>query len=220
MSLYGTRDTAVNFQKEVKELMTKTRYVQGRYNPCTYWHGERDLKTLVHGDDFVTEGSGEEAAWLRARMEERFDIKTKTIGTGKEETKEERILNRVIRITKDGWEHKPDQRHAELIVCGLGLEDAKEVAMPWEEGQKWDEEEHRKELDGAKLREFRTLAARANYLAVNRPDIQFATKEICRGMARPKLGDWHKPKRLGRYVLGGMRTVMTYPWQGEETEIA
>ena len=33
--------------------------------------------------------------------------------------------------------------------------------------------------------EFRGLAARANYLSLDRPDIQFATKEICREMAKP-----------------------------------
>jgi len=126
---------AMNFRKEVKELMTKNRFVQGRYIPCTYWHEEKDVKTLVHRDDFVTEGSRKEVAWLRARMEERFEIKTKTTGMGEEQTKEERILNRAICVAKGDWEHEPDQRHAELIVRDLGLEDVKEVAMLWEEVQ-------------------------------------------------------------------------------------
>ena len=38
-------------------------------------------------------------------------------------------------------------------------------------------------------------------------------------MARPNLGDWSRLKRLGRYLVGRMRTIMKYPWQGEETEI-
>ena len=54
MSLYGTRDAAANFQAEAKEFMRSIGFRQGKYNPCTFWHKERGLRTLVHGDDFVT----------------------------------------------------------------------------------------------------------------------------------------------------------------------
>ena len=37
---------------------------------------------------------------------------------------------------------------------------------------------------------FRSLAARFNYLAVARVDIQFATKNLCRFMERPVAGCW------------------------------
>ena len=56
-------------------------------------------------------------------------------------------------MTSVGWEYEPDQMHAELVVRGLGLEGAKEVATPWEEPQN-SQEEDRKELEGAELREF------------------------------------------------------------------
>ena len=116
-------------------------------------------------------------------------------------------------------DYEPDQRHAELVVRGLRLEGAKEVATPWGEPQKWMEEEDGKELEGMERKEFRTWPARANYLAMDRPDIQFSTKEVCRGTARPTKGDWRKLKRLGRYLVEQMRTVMRYPWQGDEKEI-
>ena len=41
------------------------------------------------------------------------------------------------------------------------------------------------------------LAARSNYLALDRPDIQYSTKEVCRGMANPSVADRRKLKRLG-----------------------
>ena len=58
------------------------------------------------------------------------------------------------------------------------------------------------------------MAARANYLAADRPDIQYAVKEICRRMSRPVAGDWQKLVRLGRYLRGSPRCVMDYRWQG------
>ena len=39
---------------------------------------------------------------------------------GTEEVREERTLNRVIRITNDGWEMEPDQRHADTIIESVG----------------------------------------------------------------------------------------------------
>ena len=49
--------------------------------------------------------------------------------------------------------------------------------------------------------EFSGLAARANYLSLDRPDIQFGTKEICRDMAKPTERGMLKMKRLARYLL-------------------
>ena len=36
--LYGTRDAAANFQKEVTKFMTRNGFRAGRYNPCTFYH--------------------------------------------------------------------------------------------------------------------------------------------------------------------------------------
>ena len=48
------------------------------------------------------------------------------------------------------------------------------------------------ELVGAEATRFRAVAARANYLSADRPDVQYAVKEICRRMAKPVEGDWQK----------------------------
>ena len=52
------------------------------------------------------------------------------------------------------------------------------------------EEEASDELLGAEATRFRAVAARANYLAGDRPGIQYAAKELCRRMAKPRSGDW------------------------------
>ena len=75
MSLYGTRDAAVNFQQEVRKFMVSQGFTQGVYNPCTYYHRARELRTLVHGDDFVTTGNRWETQWFKKVLEKRFEIK-------------------------------------------------------------------------------------------------------------------------------------------------
>ena len=70
-------------------------------------------------------------------------------------------------------------------------------------------------LVGAEATRFRAVAARANYLSGDRPDIQYAVKEVCRRMAKPVKGDWEKLIRLGRYLKGAPRCVQCYGWQSE-----
>ena len=41
-----------------------------------------------------------------------------------------KILSRVLRWTKDGIEYKADQRHADLLIKEMGLEEDKPVATP------------------------------------------------------------------------------------------
>ena len=60
---------------------------------------------------------------------------------------------------------------------------------------------------------FRALAARANYLAADRPDIIFAAKEICRLMAKPTDLAMAALKRLGRYLRSRPRMVFGMPFQ-------
>ena len=124
MSLYGTRDAAAKVQSEVKRFMIGNGFKQGLYNPCTFYHTQKCLRTMVHGDDFVTAGSREEAKWFEVQMKKKFEIKTKLVGNAKGELKEANILNRVVRVGPQGWEYEADQRHADLIVgirAGGGL---------------------------------------------------------------------------------------------------
>ena len=60
MSLYGTRDAAVNFQREVAKLMDSLGYRQSVYNTSLYHHKQKGIKVLVHGDDFVAVGGRKE----------------------------------------------------------------------------------------------------------------------------------------------------------------
>ena len=101
-----------------------------------------------------------------------------------------------MRITDRGWEYEPDQRHAEMIVEQLGSKEAKAVDAPTEEEKKWEAEEDAQELSPDRQRSFRSVAARRNYIAADRPDLMYAVKCICRQMAKPTVGAWKKLKRV------------------------
>ena len=82
MSPYGTREAATNWQEEVAKEMLAWELSRSRYNPCLYDQKATCVKTLVHGDDFVSVGSRVATTQFRRQLEKRFEIKTKMIGTG------------------------------------------------------------------------------------------------------------------------------------------
>ena len=81
---------------------------------------------------------------------------------------------------------------------------------PWEEEERFGAEF----LDGPRATEFRGIAARANYLAQDRPD-----KEICRTMSNPSVYDRRKVKRLARYPKGNPRLIHLYNWQEATSDL-
>ena len=135
---------------------------------------------------------------LKQQLAKRFTVKSKVIGSGNGggELQETRVLDRIVRWTTAGWEYEADQRHAELIVKGLGLEEAKAVATPAEGERPRLAEEDEEKLGSQEAREFRGLAARANYLALDRIDIQYAVKELVKDMSKPKVSSWAALMRL------------------------
>ena len=80
MSLYGTRDAAINWQEEVAKEMWKWGFKRGKYNPCLYFNPTTYLMTLVHGDDFETVGTIDTAVKFKQKLESRFEINTQCVG--------------------------------------------------------------------------------------------------------------------------------------------
>ena len=50
---------------------------------------------------------------------------------------------------------------------------------------------------------YRAIVARGNYLCQDRSDIRFAVKELSRHMSAPRVQDWAKLKKLGKYLVSG-----------------
>ena len=73
-------------------------------------------------------------------------------------------------------------------------------------------------LNDAEATTFRALAARANYLALDRPECAYATKELCRFFATPTRTGVEQLKRLVRYLVGAPRLVWEFKFQHADDE--
>ena len=304
-ALYGTRDAPALWEAYAASQLTALGFRRGRANSCVYFHKQRGLRCLVHGDDFVLTGTRRHLEWVRRELSKVILLKCvgvlgSDIAGG--DVGEIRVLNRVIRRLRDGVRYEPDPRHHEILTSMLppstsslsapGIRASRvvslvhgcrnptalpEVVCDDEEYRTekvfalrggiegghggWgseEEEEGRAEglqtgttcgqqrrrpgrrereaargcadddddlaaekaenrgcepLGPAEVTLYRATAARANYLALDRPDLAFAAKEACRRMSAPTCGDLQALRRLCRYLLGAPRLVYHFAWQ-------
>lgn len=63
-SMYGTRDAAMNWQAEYSQRLVDNGFKQGLVTPCVSHHPGRGIRTLVHGDDYVSIGKPEQLQWM------------------------------------------------------------------------------------------------------------------------------------------------------------
>ena len=80
-SMYGTRAAAHDWQAEVTRTTTGLGFKQSRASPCVFWHRQRDIKALVHGDDFMSSVERTKLEWLCKGLKK---FETKRPGQGGE----------------------------------------------------------------------------------------------------------------------------------------
>jgi hypothetical protein len=205
VSMYGTRDAASNWESKYQTVLIGMGFQMGKANPCVFLNKEKNIRTVVHGDDFTSDGEITQLRWMQRMLEEKFALKTKIMGAHPDLLKELKILNRTIRWHDEGITYEADDKHASSVIKDLNLEHCKAANTPGDKmtgngGVHGEDLSDSKLLIQGRATQFRSVAARCNYLASDRPDIQFAVKETSRGMANPTEGDWAKLKRLARYL--------------------
>ena len=219
-TLYGMRTAASNWEKEYSKTLEEAGFQPGKATVVAFFNKERDIRIVVHGDDFVIEGRESDLEWMRDVLAAKYLIKVRgVLGPTARDQKTIVILGRVVewRVDELWWEADP--RHVEKILDACGMKDGNASVVP---GVKLQEEAgDEEELAGEDLTRYRSVAARANFIAQDRPDIRFAVKELCRDMCKPTVASMRKLKKLARYLRGQPRMVQKIRLQdqGIENEI-
>ena len=90
---------------------------------------QRDIKTQVHGDDFVSSGDRSELGWLCRSLQKKFETKMIMVGEDDDLDKEAGVLNRIARWhPHKGITYAADPRQAEII--GRETDEAKPISTP------------------------------------------------------------------------------------------
>ena len=70
VSMYGTRDAASNWEDKYASHLIKCGFVQGKSSPCVFFHAEKGISVVVHGDDFTFLGNDVALDWCTTVMQE------------------------------------------------------------------------------------------------------------------------------------------------------
>ena len=232
--LYGTRNAPQQWERFAAAALEALGFKRGRASAVCFYHPTRDILALVHGDDFVFCGMDPELEWIAKELAATILLKRvgKLGGDEKNgDVREVRCLNRAIRGLPGGLTMEADPRHAELLAAMLGpggkplstpgVKEAGEAkgrvyeagaAGPASAGDGAPGECERA-LSPERTGLFRAGAARANYLALDRPDVAFASKELCWRRSAPREVGLVALKRLARYLLGAPRYIYEFNMQ-------
>ena len=94
---YGTRDAGILWEETYRERLTDLGFKRGIASPCVFWHRERNLRVVVHADEFTILGCRAEIRWLQNALAETFEIKLRgIIGESADCLNDITILNRVL----------------------------------------------------------------------------------------------------------------------------
>ncbi len=66
--MYGTRNAASNWEDFYSNVLFKLGFTKGKASPCTRFHKARNLRCVVHGDDFTTLGADDDLDFFENRL--------------------------------------------------------------------------------------------------------------------------------------------------------
>ena len=130
--VYGTRDAGAIWEDTYRDALENMGFQSGKASPCCFYHPERNISIVVHGDDFTALGLDADLDYYETELAKNFELKIRgRLGEGCKGDNQIRILNRIVTLTPEGLTYEADPRHADLLCASMGLTDgAKAVLTP------------------------------------------------------------------------------------------
>ena len=102
----------------------------GRSSPCGFYHAGWRVRTVVHGDDFVSEGPDASVRRMYTEMRKKFSFKTEVMGGGDGDVKKFKVLNTQLSLNRGEILWEADPKHIEILAEQLGLVGVKAMKTP------------------------------------------------------------------------------------------
>ena len=206
-TMYGSLGAAQRWGEHYAQVLEAGGFSRGVASPCHFFQKGLQTYILVHGDDFFIVGRREGRKHVLSLLRGACELsKVVTLGLGSSQSRTVvRFLDRTLTLRHWGIEYEPDRQHVSRALKALGLTNALCVATPGIDDAggpkaseiselrrtaKWrdppEEIEEDDLLTGEELKLFQSVAAKFNFLAVDRPDLLYSMKELMRKVASPR----------------------------------
>ena len=110
-TMYGTYDVAALWADDYSGHLVDGGFVKGLASPCIFRHPKRDIRMMVHGDDFFAGAFKSQLKYRGQVLAPHYDIKVKMIGSHAGDEKSMKMLGRTVTYRKWGIEYEADPSH-------------------------------------------------------------------------------------------------------------
>ena len=168
---------------------------------------------VVHGDDFIVGGCGDDLDWLSQMRNEKLELVQKArLGPGYDS--DATVLNRCVTYSDSGLTWEADPRHAELAAAELGLQSARPQTSPGGAKPSTHLTTKTWNLTGRKP----TTACQQDWHIWQQADLtsHSPARNAAVQLERQPVLTSHVLKRIGRHLLHTPRAVWEFPLQTEE----
>ena len=197
---YGRRVAGQKFVEWFAKILEEQGCKRSTVAPWFFYHPSWDISLEMHMDDLYGCGPEGNVKKFLESIHQQVKMKSEIHGPGDEFTH----LKRVRSLDNEGNMHiRPDPKHIQAAVEILGIVGCRPASTPAVAGgtqsKKWEKEVP---LDEEDSKIYRSVTGILMYLSPDRPDAQFAIRELTKSLKEPLGEDMTKLIRVVRYLSG------------------
>ena len=106
--VYGTRDDGMMWEETYRAALEDIVFTAGRTSPCCFFHKDRSIHLVAHGDDMTAMGLRADLDCYEERPGQSFELKIRGRIGENTELKSMCLLNRVVILTDKRLLYKSD----------------------------------------------------------------------------------------------------------------
>ena len=127
----GCRDAGHIWEECYRHALISIGFEPGVASACCFYHRERDISVVVHGDDFTALGNDDDLDFYEKGLAGHFELKFRgRIGKGCVGPNEIKILNIFLKLEDFGLVYEAVPRHTDLLAAGFNLQKGNSVGTP------------------------------------------------------------------------------------------
>ena len=204
--LYGAKSSGVRWQNTLHPFLVSLGFIQGRNEPCAFFHPEKKIALLSYVDDLLLRSSLANSEWFYERLKERFDCKdVQWLEKGKP------LDHLGMTIFKDDTGvYISMQDYIRTMLVKLGM---KGCASP---GIKTPIKKAIDDLTPVNMQEkafFMSACGMLGWLAMTaRPDLKYSHSRISQHMSEPTAGALEAVRHAVRYCATWDKLCLHQPY--------